>query len=136
MVLVCAMLFLCEKEPAHCRYDAVAKLGISSAKQHLQSIYPDGLALDTAFVNPAVVHQLDGFAEDAVASGSWCDLQALMPPALTHEDTTALLEHCSVLQSSGTHSVMLLPCHQRPHVTADAMCQLDQQAPLVSNFSK
>ena len=80
----------------------MAKLGISSAKQHLQSIYPDGLALDTAFINPAVVHQLDSFAEDAVASGSWCDLQALLPPALTHEDTTALLEHCSVLQSSGS----------------------------------
>ena len=80
----------------------MAKLGISAAKQHLRSIYPDGLALETAFVNPAVVHQLDGFAEDAVASNSWCDLQALLPPALTHDDTIALLGHCSVLQTAGT----------------------------------
>ena len=84
-----------------CRYDTVAKLGISSGRQHLQSTFPDGIALDTAFVNPSVVHQLDASAEDAAASGSWCDMQALLPPALTHDDASALLEHCSVMQQSG-----------------------------------
>jgi len=79
----------------------VTKLGISSGKQHLQATFPDGIALETAFVSPSVVHQLDASAEDAVASGSWCDMQALLPSALTHEDTTALLEHCSVMQPSG-----------------------------------
>ena len=84
-----------------CRYDTVAKLGITASKQHLQTSFPDGLPLDTAFVSPSVIHQLDASAEDAVASGSWCDLQALLPPALTHEDTAAVLEHCSVMLSSG-----------------------------------
>lgn len=84
-----------------CRYDTIAKLGISSGRQHLQTTFPDGIALDTAFVNPSVVHQLDASAEDAAASGSWCDMQALLPPALTHDDATALLEHCSVMQHSG-----------------------------------
>lgn len=86
---------------ANCRYDTVAKLGISSGKQHLQTTFPDGIALETAFINPSIVHQLDASAEDALVSASWCDMQALLPPALTHDDATALLQHCSVMQSSG-----------------------------------
>lgn len=91
-----------------CRYDTVAKLGITASKQHLQTTFPDGKPLDTAFVSPSVIHQLDASAEDAVASDSWCDLQALLPPALTHEDTAAVLEHCSVMQSSG--ELQTSPC--------------------------
>ena len=83
------------------RYDTVAKLGIASGKQHLQSTLPEGIPLETAFVSPSVVHQLDASAEDAVASGSWCDVQPLLPSALSHDDAAALLEHCSVMQPSG-----------------------------------
>ncbi|KAL0031439.1 hypothetical protein WJX77_000485 [Trebouxia sp. C0004] len=91
-------------------YDTVSKLGISSAKQHLQTTFPDGIALETAFVNPTVVHQLDASAEDAAASGSWCDLQALLPPALTRDDITVLLEHCSVIQPSGQGKTVTGAC--------------------------
>lgn len=101
---------------SHCcfesRYDTVSKLGIPSGKQHLQTTFPQGIALETAFVNPTVVHQLDASAEDAAASGSWCDLQALLPPALTHDDITVLLEHCSVMQPSGKQ-VIFLACHSQ-----------------------
>lgn len=99
---------------SHCcidsRYDTVSKLGISSGKHHLQTTFPDGIALETAFVNPTVVHQLDASAEDAAASGSWCDLQALLPPALTHDDITLLLEHCSVMQPSGKQVILCISC--------------------------
>ena len=91
----------CHKGVHKRRYDTVAKLGITASKQHLQTTFPDGIPLDTAFVSPSIMQQLDASAEDAVASGSWCDLQSLLPPALTHEDTAAVLEHCSVMQSSG-----------------------------------
>ncbi|DBB10622.1 TPA: hypothetical protein ACH3X3_007133 [Trebouxia sp. C0006] len=91
-------------------YDTVSKLGISSGKHHLQTTFPDGIALETAFVNPTVVHQLDASAEDAAASGSWCDLQALLPPALTHDDITLLLEHCSVMQPSGQGKTVTGAC--------------------------
>lgn len=82
-------------------YETVAKLGIAASKQHLQTTFPDGIALESAFVSPSVIHQLDASAEDAVASGSWCDVQALLPPALSHEDASALLEHCPIMQSAG-----------------------------------
>ena len=85
----------------------MAKLGITASKQHLQATFPEGIPLETAFVSPSVIHQLDASAEDAVASGSWCDVQALLPPALTHEDTAAVLEHCSVMQSSGALQTLL-----------------------------
>lgn len=84
-----------------CRYDTVAKTGIASAKQHLQTSFPDGIALESTFVSPAVVHQLDAAAEDAVSSGSWCDMQALLPSALSQDDAVALLEHCPFMQSTG-----------------------------------
>lgn len=88
-------------QPHACRYETVAKLGIAASKQHLQTTFPDGIALESAFVSPSVIHQLDASAEDAVASGSWCDVQALLPPALSHEDASALLEHCPIMQSAG-----------------------------------
>ena len=99
---------------SHCctesRYDTVSKLLISSGKHHLQTTFPDGIPLETAFVNPTVVHQLDASAEDAAASGSWCDLQALLPPALTHDDIAVLLEHCSVMQPSGKQVILCISC--------------------------
>ena len=103
--------------PAY-RYDTVAKLGISSSKQHLQTAFPDGIPLETAFVSPSVIHQLDASAEDAVQCGSWCDVQALLPPALSHEDAAGLLEHCSVMQSSGKlayHSTVHARLHFLQH---------------------
>ena len=92
---------MCIQKCCVVRYDTVAKLGITASKQHLQTTFPDGIPLESAFISPSVIHQLDASAEDAVTSGSWCDVQALLPPALTHEDMAAVLEHCSVMQSSG-----------------------------------
>ncbi|DBA76463.1 TPA: hypothetical protein ACH3X2_008532 [Trebouxia sp. C0005] len=106
-------------------YDTLSKLGISSGKQHLQTTFPDGISLETAFVNPTVVHQLDASAEDAAASGSWCDLQTLLPPALTHDDITLLLEHCSVMQPSGQGKTVTGACtlHAGTCVVSDVFQQ-------------
>ena len=52
-------------------YAAVAKLGIPSARAHLQASFPDGVPLDTVFVGPELLQQVDAAAEEAVTSGSW-----------------------------------------------------------------
>ena len=83
-----------------CRYDAVAKLGIASAKQHLQATFPDGIALETAFVSPAVVHQLMAAAEDAGATNfSSMPFDFLNPACiLCRYDTVAKLGVASAKQ--------------------------------------
>ncbi|KAA6426767.1 MAG: hypothetical protein FRX49_03092 [Trebouxia sp. A1-2] len=68
-------------------YDTLSKLGISSGKQHLQTTFPDGISLETAFVNPTVVHQLDASAEDAAASGSWCQGKTVTGACTLHAGT-------------------------------------------------
>ena len=87
----------------HCRYESVTKHGIANPRQHMQSAFPGGIALDTVFVNPSLLQQLDAAVEDAITSASWCDLQALLPPMLTAADVGALLGHSSQLQAAGGH---------------------------------
>ena len=81
----------------------MTKHGIANPRQHLQSTFPGGIALETVFVNPSLLQQLDAALEDAIASASWCDLQALLPPVLTAADVGALLGHSSPLQAAGGH---------------------------------
>lgn len=52
-------------------YAAVMKLGIPSAQAHLQANFPDGIPLDTAFVGPELVQQLDAAVEEAISAEQW-----------------------------------------------------------------
>lgn len=75
-------------------------------------------------MSPAVVHQLDAAAEDAVASGAWCDMQALVPSALSQDDAAALLEHCPFMQSTGQAQTVQ---------TSLNVCQLDNALKLCTD---
>ena len=86
-----------------CRYDSVTKHGIANPRQHVQSAFPGGIALETVFVNPSLLQQLDVAVEDAITSASWCDVQALLAPVLTAADVGALLGHSPQLQAAGGH---------------------------------
>ena len=37
----------------------------------VQDKYRDGIALDSVFVHPSIVNQLDAVAEEAIAGNSW-----------------------------------------------------------------
>ena len=52
-------------------YAAVTKLGIPSAQAYLQANFPDGIALETAFVGPELVQQLDAAVEEALSAEQW-----------------------------------------------------------------
>lgn len=60
------------------RYDAVAKLGIQGARAHLAAAFPDGLALDAAFVAPALVAQVGRRAQGRRERS----LDTLSPPGI------------------------------------------------------
>jgi hypothetical protein len=52
-------------------YDSLKKLAIPNPKQYLEGKYPDGIALETVFVHPSLVNQLDAAVEEALANGTW-----------------------------------------------------------------
>ena len=81
----------------------MTKHGIANPRQHVQGAFPGGIALETVFVNPSLLQQLDAAVEDAITSASWCDVQALLPPVLTAADAGALLGHSPQLQAAGGH---------------------------------
>ncbi|KAK9817206.1 hypothetical protein WJX72_011062 [[Myrmecia] bisecta] len=81
-------------------YDTVAKLGISSGRSYLETAFPDGLALDTAFVSADLLHSLEAASEDALASATFCDVGPLLPSVLTPTDVTTLLQKCSTVQTA------------------------------------
>ncbi|KDP38807.1 hypothetical protein JCGZ_04964 [Jatropha curcas] len=51
-------------------YDTLNKLGIPQPVQFLQSRYPEGIPLVTAFAHPSFTEMLDAAIEDAIERGS------------------------------------------------------------------
>lgn len=78
-----------------------AKHGMPNAAQGLKGAFPDGLALGSAFVGAAVLHQVEAAVEEAVQSGTWCDVQDSVPSALDPEDAAQLLAQCKAAKGPG-----------------------------------
>ena len=53
----------------------VSRYGIPVPRAFLQQHFPEGLALDSAFVAPSVVDQVEASVEEALSAGSWWVLQ-------------------------------------------------------------
>ena len=79
----------------------VTKLGVTNAQQHLLELFPDGLALQSAFVAPTHVQQLDAAIEEALEGGSWVDCLPLVPSVLSTADTVDLLSKVPAAQQLG-----------------------------------
>jgi len=79
----------------------VTKLGVANAQQHLLGLFPDGIALQSAFVAPAQVQQLDAAIEEAVDTDSWVDCLPLVPSVLSTADTVDLLSKVPAAQQLG-----------------------------------
>lgn len=60
-------------------YETAKQLGVGSARAYLEATFPDGIALDTVFVGPELLHQLDASAEEAIATASWYDAPSRSP---------------------------------------------------------
>eukprot|EP00798_Chlamydomonas_sp_ICE-L_P012768 gene12768-16019_t len=81
-------------------YDTVKKVGITNEMIYLAGKFPDGIALETAFVAPSLLLQLEAAVEEAVASDSWLDVAPLLPSVLTPADTSALLKKVPLLSAT------------------------------------
>ena len=103
----------------------VTKLGVASAQQHLLDLFPDGLALQSAFVAPTHVQQLDAAIEEALEGDSWVDCQPLVPSVLSPADTVDLLSKVPAAQQLGG-------CTLAPTRASDEPCALQRQLGLTS----
>ncbi|XVF05585.1 hypothetical protein REPUB_Repub05bG0185300 [Reevesia pubescens] len=81
-------------------YDALQKLGISQPNQFLQSRYPEGMPLVTAFVHPSMIEMLDAAIEDAIERGSWLDSLSVLPTSFGAQDASKILSLCPSVQSA------------------------------------
>ena len=82
-------------------YDTVRKAGISNEKGYLKTAFPEGMALDTAFVSPGLLANLEASVEETLMGGSWLDAATLLPPALSAADVGQLLGSCQGLGVTG-----------------------------------
>lgn len=79
----------------------VTKLGVANAQQHLAGLFPDGLALQSAFVAPSQVQQLDAAIEEALETDAWLDCAPLVPSVLSTADAVDLLSKAPAAQQLG-----------------------------------
>lgn len=75
----------------------VKQYGIPNARAFLAQHFPDGLALESAYVSPAVVDQVEATVEEALAGGGWCDVLPHVPSILSTADATTLLAQCKAV---------------------------------------
>eukprot|EP00850_Spirogloea_muscicola_P017439 SM000150S01698 [mRNA] locus=s150:5550:10970:- [translate_table: standard] len=81
-------------------YQVLRKLAVAQPKQHLQATYSDGVALDTVFVHPSIISQLDAAIEEAVIQSTWCDAAPLLPSSFSFADMAKLIKMCPSLQNA------------------------------------
>lgn len=82
------------RQNGYVSYDMATKYGMTNPTQHLRGEFPDGQALATVFASPAVAHQVEASVEEAVHSGTWCDVMHAVSTAFTSADAAQLLAKC------------------------------------------
>ena len=83
----------------------MSKLGVTNARVHLDSLFPEGIPLQTAFVAPLLIQQLDAAVEEALDSNSWVDCLTLVPTVLSPADAADLLARCPSVKSLGEQQI-------------------------------
>uniref|UniRef100_A0A672I077 E3 UFM1-protein ligase 1 n=1 Tax=Salarias fasciatus TaxID=181472 RepID=A0A672I077_SALFA len=73
--------------------DALSRLGIPDPSSYIRKRFRSSrlLFLRAACVGPVLVEQVEASVEEAVSSGTWTDLQPLLPSCLSSEDMGMLI---------------------------------------------
>ncbi|KAK6163232.1 hypothetical protein DH2020_000096 [Rehmannia glutinosa] len=79
-------------------YETLHKLGIPQPIQFLQSRYPEGKPLATAFAHGSLIEMLDAAVEDAIERGSWIDSLTILPTSFASQDASKILSLCPSVQ--------------------------------------
>eukprot|EP00029_Vermamoeba_vermiformis_P005751 TRINITY_DN2084_c0_g1_i1.p1 TRINITY_DN2084_c0_g1~~TRINITY_DN2084_c0_g1_i1.p1 ORF type:complete len:753 (+),score=259.96 TRINITY_DN2084_c0_g1_i1:165-2261(+) len=95
------------KQNGYISYDTLTRLEFSGPKKYLQSLYSDGLALDSCFVGRHIVESVDASILDTVQSNGWLDVMPLLPPPLSTSDAAVILNECSELKKKDVQATIL-----------------------------
>ena len=87
----------------HSRYDTLERMGIADGRGFMAASFPSGLVLESAFVSPNIVNQLEAAVDDVISSKSWLDALSILPSSLEAADITALLQRIPALQIAGAY---------------------------------
>lgn len=81
------------KQNGYLEFDALTRLGIPDPVNYIKKRFKTSklLFLKAVCVGPAIVDQVEASVEEAVNSGSWTDLQPMLPSCLSPEDISILL---------------------------------------------
>mmetsp|Transcript_16765 Transcript_16765/g.54824 ORF Transcript_16765/g.54824 Transcript_16765/m.54824 type:complete len:769 (+) Transcript_16765:27-2333(+) len=80
-------------------YETARRIGLQNPKTWLQKELSGGIALQTAYAGPGVMHALDASIEAALMTAGWCDAAVFVPVVFSTEDVAALLSKCQVVSS-------------------------------------
>lgn len=86
----------------------MTKLGVSNARTHLVGLFPEGIPLQSAFVAPSLIEQLNAAVEEALDSKSWMDCLPLVPSVLSAADAADLLARCPCVKTLGESHIQPL----------------------------
>ncbi|KAK6490130.1 E3 UFM1-protein ligase 1-like [Huso huso] len=92
------------KQNGYLEFDALTRLGIPDPTSYIKKRYKSSklLFLRAACVGQSIVDQVEASVEEAVNSGTWTDVQSMLPSCLSLEDTAILLNQ--VMRTSNIQS--------------------------------
>ncbi|KAL7387955.1 hypothetical protein ABVT39_004268 [Epinephelus coioides] len=81
------------QQNGYLEFDALARLGIPDASTYIKKRFKSNklLFLRAACVGQALVDQVEASVEEAVNSGTWTDIQPILPSCLSMEDVGMLI---------------------------------------------
>ncbi|KAK9802703.1 hypothetical protein WJX73_008997 [Symbiochloris irregularis] len=83
-------------------YSMLSKLGVvDNQLEYIYPLVPEGFALQSAFVDAALLERVEAAASDALVDSSWVDVHPLLPPALNSQDAALLLAECETVEGLG-----------------------------------
>ncbi|KAJ8377482.1 hypothetical protein AAFF_G00259930 [Aldrovandia affinis] len=92
------------KQNGYLEFDALTRLGIPDPVSYIKKRFKSSklLFLRAVCVGHAIVDQLEASVEEAVNSGTWTDLQPMLPSCLSPEDIGILVNQ--VMRTANVHS--------------------------------
>ncbi|XP_030054943.1 E3 UFM1-protein ligase 1 [Microcaecilia unicolor] len=83
------------KQNGFLEFDALTRLGIPDPVGYIKKKYKTSqlLFLKAACVGQGIVDQVEALVEEAISSGTWADIQPMLPSSLSTEDVGILLQH-------------------------------------------
>ncbi|XP_043921700.1 E3 UFM1-protein ligase 1 isoform X2 [Protopterus annectens] len=82
------------KQNGFLEMDALSRLGIPDPVSYIKKRYKSKqlLLLNSVYVGQGIVDQIEASVEDAISSGTWTDIEPLLPSSFSVEDAAVLLQ--------------------------------------------